>query len=78
MEEKEKSQNELYAEQWFSDNGFTIMHNKKTRKGEKKYLIEKEGICDTFVLPVYVFDIKAYMQFYKHAFEMLKRIWKSV
>ena len=65
----EKSKNELYAEQWFKDNGFEIV-DLKQYISKTKYVIKKNNVEMKFDLPNTVTDIQSYMRFCQEHFNM--------
>lgn len=65
----EKSKNEVYAEQWFVDNGFHFTLDAQYIS-KAKYTVSKSGVEDSFELSDQVSNIKTYMQSYGVSFEM--------
>lgn len=72
----EKSKNEKYVEQWFTENGYTFSVIKQFIS-KTKYEVSKDGISDIFELPSEVQDPKKYMIMYDRSFEMKKQIMKA-
>ena len=72
----EKSKNELYAEQWFKDNGFEVVELKQYTS-KTKYVIKKNNVEMKWDLPYCVTDIKAYMNFCGEQFSMYYYLLKS-